>query len=112
MKLKALVIPALFASGLLASNQALARSDMTPEQLAKARTSASQLNPPVDFDALMDEADKLGVKCEGDLTLRYKIKMCSLKVDNAKLDEEYKAMGKEIKRTLDETKQIVKEKQK
>jgi hypothetical protein len=85
MKLKALVTAVLFAYGLLATNQALARPDLTAEQLTKAQEAAAQLNPPVDFDALMDEADKLGVECTGDLTRKARIIICGQDVENAKI---------------------------
>lgn len=82
------------------------------------------MKPPVDFDALLDEADRLGVACTGNFTLRPIIKTCSNKVETAqmeediqaskkrqvKLDEEYEAMGQEIKATLDETKEIMSKK--
>jgi hypothetical protein len=114
------------AISLFASSQALARPDLTVEQLTKAREIAKNFDPPIDFDELLKEANRLGVECDGNLTLMYKIKMCMLDVDtaqseerqaklddeNRKLDEENKALRKEIKRTLDETKQMAKGKQK
>jgi type I restriction-modification system DNA methylase subunit len=127
------LIPTLALAISLYASQALARPDLTPEQLAKAKETALNMNPPIDVAEMLKEADRLGVECEGDLTLRYKIKMCYLRVDtaqskerqvkldkenakldeiNAKLDEENKALRKEIKRTLEETKQIAKGKQK
>ena len=72
----------------ISASDALAKPNMTDEQLAKAREVASKLNPPIDFDAMIIEADRLGVECEGDLTRRAVIKMCKMDVDTALLDEE------------------------
>jgi hypothetical protein len=119
------LISALVLTISLSTNQALAaKPELIQEQLTKAREIASQMKPPVSFDALLDEADRLGVKCEGDLTRRILIATCKLKVDsvkldadtarlreeNAKLDEAYKAKRKELAKIVDETKQIVNEK--
>jgi preprotein translocase subunit SecD len=83
---KSLVVTALLASSLLASNQALAaKPELTQEQLTKARASASQLNPPVNFDALMEEADRLNVECTGDLTRKARIIICGQDVENARI---------------------------
>jgi hypothetical protein len=87
MKLKAFVVPVLLASSLLANGQAQAEHKLTPEQLIKARQSASQLNPPVDFDALIKEADRLGVECTGDLTRKARGIICGQKVENAQIQE-------------------------
>jgi len=85
MNLKALAALALF----LASSQALAeKPNLTPEQLAKAREAAAQLNPPVDFDKMLDEVDRLGVECTGDLTRKARIHICGQKIENAQLKEE------------------------
>jgi hypothetical protein len=130
MTTKPLITALALAISLYAS-QALARPDLTPEQLAKAKETASQMNPPIDVDEMLKEADRLGVECEGDLTLRYKIKMCYLRVDTAqskewieaskkrqeaskerqaKLDEENAKLDEETAKILKETKQIAKEK--
>jgi hypothetical protein len=83
--MKTLVAVLLSASSILAASQALAdRPNLTPEQLAKARESASQLNPPVDFDAMLDEVDRLGVECTGDLTRKARIIICGQDIEIAK----------------------------
>jgi hypothetical protein len=87
--MKTFVAVLLSASSFLVASQALAdRLNLTPEQLAKARESASQLNPPVDFDAMLDEVDRLGVECTGDLTRKARIIICGQRINNAKLDAE------------------------
>ena len=60
---------------------------MTQEELTKAREVASQIKPPVDFDLMMAEAKRLGVECGNKFEYKYQIKTCSLKVDNAQIDE-------------------------
>jgi hypothetical protein len=75
MYAKSLVVSTILASSLFTA-QAQARPDLTPEQLAKARETASQMKPPVDFDALLNEADRLDVECKGDLTNRIVLKTC------------------------------------
>jgi hypothetical protein len=99
MSSKAL-IPALVLSVCL-STHAIAKLDMTPEQLTKAREIATQLKPPVDFDALLDEADRLGVVCEGNLTIRANIRTCinGVKIGQSK---ERQAASKERQAKLDE----------
>jgi hypothetical protein len=116
MSSKAL-IPALVLSVCLSTSYAIAKPDMTPEQLTKAREIAVQLKPTVDFDALLDEADRLGVVCEGDLTRRAIIKMCKMDVEiaqskerQAKLDEEYNASRERTAKILEETKRIANQK--
>jgi hypothetical protein len=124
MNCKALVASIVLASSLFATSEALAKPELTPEQLAKAKETAQQMKPPVDFDALLQEAERLGVECEGDLTRKGKIRVCANYVEiaqsderikaskerQAKLDEENKAIRKEIKQTLDEIKQIASQK--
>jgi hypothetical protein len=97
MKLKIFVMPALLASSLLANGQALAEHKLTTEQLIKARQSASQLNPPVDFDALIKVADRLGVECTGDLTRKARIIICGQKVENAQIRADTEATRVKIK---------------
>ncbi|MDR2788818.1 MAG: hypothetical protein LBD06_10790 [Candidatus Accumulibacter sp.] len=112
MHVKTLVAVVLSASSLLVTSQALAdRPNLTPEQLAKARQSASQLNPPVDFDAMLDEVDKLGVECTGDLTRKARIIICGQRIENAKLKADTEAtraknaeLIKEIQRRIKEDK--------
>jgi hypothetical protein len=99
MKLKAFIVPALIGSSLLANSQALAEHKLTPEQLTKARQSASQLNPPVDFDALIKEADRLGVECTGDLTRGVRIAICKKKINNAKIQADTEATEARIQAT-------------
>jgi hypothetical protein len=119
----AFIVAVLLLSTLSAS-PALAKPEMTLEQLAKAREIATKMNPPIDFDAMLAEANRLGVECEDDLTRRAAIKMCMLDVDTAqskerqqasrkrqaKLDEEYKASQERTKKMLEEIKQTAKEK--
>jgi hypothetical protein len=118
------LISAIVLTISLSISQALAKPNMSPEQLAKARETASQMKPPVNFDALLDEADRLGVNCEGDLTRKGIIRACENKIKisqsderiraskerQAKLDEEYRAKRKELAKIIDETKQIANEK--
>ncbi|GHU38055.1 hypothetical protein AGMMS50256_36790 [Betaproteobacteria bacterium] len=86
MNSKTLIASILLASSLY-TGQALASPDLTPEQLGKAKETASQMKPPVDFEAMLKEADRLGVECTGDLTRKIKIASCSLKVDTAQSEE-------------------------
>jgi hypothetical protein len=79
----------LFVS--LSASQALARHDLSPERLAKARKAGRQLNPPVDFDALMKEADRLGVECTGDLTRKARIIICGQGIENAQIEARIQA---------------------
>ncbi|GHU21244.1 hypothetical protein FACS189475_10440 [Betaproteobacteria bacterium] len=75
MNSKTLIASILLASSLY-TGLALASPDLTPEQLAKAKETASQMKPPVDFEAMLKEADRLGVECQGNLTIRAIIKAC------------------------------------
>jgi hypothetical protein len=102
MNAKTLLTATLLASSFLVTSQALAEPNLSPEQLAKARETASQMKPPVDFDAMLKEADRLGVKCEGDLTRKIKITTCKSKVNSAKLDEENKKLEDEIKQKVND----------
>jgi hypothetical protein len=96
MNTKALVASLFLVPSLFVASEALAKPDLTPEQLAKAKETASKLNPPVDFDVLMNEADRLGVECTGDLTRKIKIEGCRLKVDTAQSEERQAKLDKEI----------------
>ena len=101
---------------LFTASFALAGPDLTPEQRTKAREVASQLKPPVDFDALLAEADRLGVICEGNLTIRGNIKTCingvkiaqskerqaKLDAESARLDEENARLDEEAIRMINE----------
>jgi hypothetical protein len=109
MNTKALVASLFLVSSLLATGEALAKHELTPEQLVKARETASKLNPPVDFDVLMNEADRLGVECTGDLTRGARIVICGQKVDNAKLNEEGKRLDKETAELIKEVQQRIKD---
>ncbi|MDR0717189.1 MAG: hypothetical protein LBF50_07225, partial [Azoarcus sp.] len=83
--------------------------NLTPEQLAKARESASQLNPPVDFDAMLDEVDRLGVECTGDLTRKARIIICGQKIENTKKQENIDRLKADTEATKARTEQIHKE---
>ncbi|MDL2268608.1 hypothetical protein LJC41_01330 [Desulfosarcina sp. OttesenSCG-928-G17] len=114
MKHKVLATLLILCFGLIST--AHARPDMTPEQIAKARETALQMKPPVDFDFMLDEADRLGVECTGDLTRRSKIWNCSNLVEiaqskerQAKLDEESKRLDEESKRLDEEAVRLVNE---
>lgn len=87
MSLKTLIASVLLSSSLLLAGEAYARPNMTDEELAKAKETAGQLKPPLDLDALFDEADRLGVICEGDLSDRVILKTCKLKVERAQIAE-------------------------
>jgi hypothetical protein len=102
MTAKAL-IAALVLSTSLSVGQALAKHELSPEQLAKAREAGKQLNPPVDFDALMSEADKLGVECTGDLTRKARIIICGQRIENAKLKADTQATRARIEATKADT---------
>ena len=108
MSVKPVITALIMSATLFTASFALAGPDLTPEQLAKARETAQKMKPPVDFDALLVEADRLNIKCEGDLTRRAIIKMCKFDVEiaqskerQAKLDEEIEA-SKERQARLDE----------
>lgn len=110
MDTKALVASVLFASSLFASGQALAgNNDLTPEQLAKARESASQLNPPVDFDAMIKEANRLNVECTGDLTRKVRIHICGQDIEIAKKQERIDKKQANIDRLKADTEKTRKE---
>ena len=92
----ATLMTSVLLSGILVAGEVQARPNMTEEQLAKAREVALQLKPPVDFDAMLIEAEGLGVEC-GDinLTLRPNVRTCinRIKIEQSKrrqavLDEE------------------------
>lgn len=85
------------------------RPNFTAEQLAKARKAASEAKDPIDFDALMDEADRLGVECEGDLTKYSWIKICKINVKGAQARERTEASKKRQKATREETIRILNE---
>ena len=124
MTYKTLIATILIASSLAVAGEVQAKPDMTAEQLAKARETAQQMKPPVDLDALFTEADRLGVKCEGDLTTRIVIKTCKGNVEiaqskerqaqskerQAKLREDNQKLREEIADIVDETKRIANEK--
>ena len=87
-----ILLSALMLSISMGASDALAKPNMTDEQLAKAREVASKLNPPIDFDAMILEAEKLGIDCsDKDLTKRPFIRACMNRIESAKLDEEIKA---------------------
>ncbi|MDR1988245.1 MAG: hypothetical protein LBQ24_05990 [Candidatus Peribacteria bacterium] len=110
MNVKAFVAVILSASALLVAAPALAdRPNLTPEQLAKARESARQLNPPVDFDAMLEEVDRLGVECTGDLIKRIEIHLCRQKISNAKIKADTEATRKENATLIREIQQRIKE---
>jgi hypothetical protein len=114
---KSLVVSAFLASSLFASSQALAaKPELTPEQLTKARESASQLNPPVDFDTLMKEANSLGVECTGDLTRKARISICvdDVKIAKTKADTEMtkteiQAIKADTEKTRKENAELIKQ---
>ena len=82
---------------------------MTEEQLAKARKAAAEAKRPIDFDALMDEADRLGVECEGDLTTWTWQLICSVEVEGAQAREETEASKKRQKEIRRETVRLINE---
>jgi hypothetical protein len=113
---KALISAFVLTISLSANQTLAAKPDLTPEQLTKARASASQLNPPVNFDELMKEADKLDVECTGDLTRKARISICTDKVKNAKtqknidrLKAENARLNKENAKLIREVQQRIKE---
>lgn len=119
MKLTTLATSVLISSALVAGS-AQARPNMTDEELTKARHTASQLKPAINLDELLDEADRLGVICDGDLGHRVVLKTCAgnvkiaqsrerqakLDEDNAKLDQELKdkvnALAKSVDKKLNQ----------
>ena len=110
MSVKPVITALIMSATLFTASFALAGPDLTPEQLAKAREVASQMKPPVDFDALLAEADRLSVDCEGDLTRRAIIKMCKFDVETAQSKERIEA-SKERQAKLDEEIEASKERQ-
>lgn len=85
------------------------RPNFTEEQLTKARKAASEAKYPVDFDALMDEADRLDLECEGDLTDWFWIKMCKLDVEGAQAREWIEKSKKRQEATRKETIRLINE---
>lgn len=78
---------AIITGLLLFTSQAYSRPAFTQEELTKARKAASTAKHPIDFDKLMDEADRLGIECEGDLTKWVWINICNIQVDTAQSEE-------------------------
>jgi len=110
MNTKTLVTSILFASSLFVSGQALAdKPNMSQEQLTKARAAAAQLNPPVDFDAMIKEADSLNVECTGDLTRKARIIICGQKIENAQIQAENARIKADTEATKARTEQLRKE---
>ena len=96
-KLYIIVSAAAFAICLLFyGSPAGSRPSFTEAELTKARNAASTAKYPIDFDKLMDEADRLGVECEGDLTDYIWIRMCSIDVDSAQVRERTAASKRRI----------------
>lgn len=95
-----LVVAVLFVLSLGITCNAEARPNMTEEQLAKARQTASQLKPPVNLDELLNEAERLGVVCDDDLTRRIKIATCNEKVKTAQ-SKERQDLSKERQAKID-----------
>ena len=96
------LLSALILSVSMSASDALAKTNLSEEQLAKAREVASQMKPPVDFDQMILEAEKLGIECgDKDLTKRPFIRSCMNRIETAKLDEEITA-SKERQAKLDE----------
>jgi hypothetical protein len=55
-----------------------------PQDMEKARNAGLGLNPPLDVDALFQEAEDLGVECLGDLTARFRLEICRNRVEAAR----------------------------
>jgi hypothetical protein len=108
MRTKTLIVFTILASSLFAA-QVQARPDLTPEQLAKARETASQMKPLVDFDAMLDEIDRLNVECTGDLTRKARIIICGQKIENAKLKADTEKTRKENAELIRQVQQRIKE---
>jgi len=100
-KLKALMSAVMISSSVFVASNAIAKTNMTEEQVAQARATASQMKIPIDFDAMIAEASRLGVECDGDLTRKVKIATCDTKVKRAQSQERQAALVAEGKR-LDE----------
>jgi len=110
MNTKTLVASVLFASSILASGQALAvNQGLTPEQMAKGRETAATMNPPVDFDAMIKEADSLNVECTGDLTRKARIIICGQKIENAKIEADTQRIRKENAELIKQVQQRIKD---
>jgi len=126
-KLKALMSAVMISSSVLVASNALAKPNMTEEQLEKAKVTASQMKPPVDFIAMLDEADKFGVECKGNLTIRANIRAClngisiaqskerqaaltsegeRLRAEGERLDAENDALREDIVKIVQDTKQM------
>lgn len=93
---KSIFIVILTACLLALAPQAHSRPAFTKEELAKARKAASEAKHPIDFDAVMDEADRLGIECEGDLTTWGWIEICRTKVSAAQARERTAASKKRV----------------
>lgn len=116
MSIKHLITALILSLSIFAAGDALARPELTDEQLAKARGVAQAMNPPVDFDVMLDEADRLGVECTGDFARKVRIEICSDKVEiaqskerqaklreeNARLDAESERLDEEAIRMINE----------
>jgi hypothetical protein len=107
MTFKTLITTLLLSSTLFIASEALAKPDMTPEQLAKAKETARQMKPTVDLDVLFTEADRLKVECEGDLTTRIVIKTCKLSVETAQSEERQAKIKAERKQIQAETTELI-----
>jgi len=109
MSVKPVITALIMSATLFTASFALAGPDLTPEQLAKARETAQNMKPPVDFDALLVEADRLDVECTGDLSRKVRIEICAGNVEiaqskerQAKLDEESARLDEEAIRMINE----------
>ena len=83
---KGVALTVLLGVSAITSN-AEAKVNMTEAELAKAREVALKIKPPVDFDLMLEEADRYGIECTGDLTRRIIISTCNNKVRSAQHKE-------------------------
>lgn len=91
------------------TSYSLARPNLTEEELAQARKAGAEAKYPINFDALMDEADRLGVECEGDLTTWVKQRICSIRVESAQFRESTEASKKRQAEIQKETARLIHE---
>ena len=87
-----------------------ARQDLTSEQLTQAKELASTMKPPVNFEVMLQEADRLGVECNGDLTAKRGLRSCMNRVEIAQSEEKQAKLDEEAIQLIKEVSGIAKQK--
>ncbi len=109
MSLKAVIASILLSSSLFITSEAQAH-DYTPEQVAKAQELANTMKTPVDIEALLAEADKLGVEC--DISTRIRIGSCETKIETEQSKRRTAILQAENERLDQENAELMREAQK